>query len=418
VPTVRARSFWFIVLAAFALIAAPRPAAGQVLRVVSWNTANDVSSAGNGSDSHPPGTSPWTAAPTGVFQAIEKLNVSGSTRRIDILALQESAVNTSGVNPTAQAYANILNSIYSTTAYKAGTLNGQTDGAATGNGPQTIVYNSASVTLLTEQAFGTVGGSPNFPRQVMLYKFQAVSNPAAQFYVFNDHFKSGTAGSDMTTRGNEATAVNTAANNLPANTPIIYAGDYNPTGNTSDPGYAGVIAGTGTHNNHGIDPLNPNNVSQAWNTSANRSFDTESPATSAFFSGQSTGGMQFRDDFLLDSPGMQSGNAVQYVANSFVNFGNTGTHAYGSAITTGSASTFAAELSGYTTAQASTVLTQLAQAADHLPVVADYRITPVPEPSALVLVVVAAVGGCVRRWRRSDPAHPRAAGGPANGYGT
>src|SRR5580765_1856734 len=82
----------------------------QTLRIVSWNTANDVGN--NGTDSHPPGTAPWTAAPTGIFQAIEKLNVSGSTRPIDILCLQESVVNTSGANPTAQAYAQILNNIY------------------------------------------------------------------------------------------------------------------------------------------------------------------------------------------------------------------------------------------------------------------------------------------------------------------
>src|SRR4029077_3509187 len=73
----------------------------QVLRVVSWNTANDVGN--NGTDTHPPVSAPWTAAPIGVFQAIESLNVSGSTRPIDILCLQESVVNTSGVNPTAQA---------------------------------------------------------------------------------------------------------------------------------------------------------------------------------------------------------------------------------------------------------------------------------------------------------------------------
>ncbi len=344
----------WLLLPAVALLT-PAPGSGQVLRVVSWNTANDVGN--SGTDSHPPDqTSPknYMAPPLGVFQAIGALTTGGGLHPIDILALQESVVTTTGTNQTAQAYANILNSLYPGAGYMVGALNGATDGAATGNGPQTIVYRSTTVTLLSEQALGSVGsGTGQIPRSVMLYKFQAVSNPAAQFYLFNDHFKSGTAGSDMTTRGDEAAVINTAANNLPANTPIIYAGDYNPTGNTSDPGYAGVIAGTGTHNNHGIDPLNPTNVSQTWNTSANRSFDTESPASSAtgaYFPGQSTGGMQFRDDFLLDSPGMQSGNAIQYVGNSFVNFGNTGTHTYGSAITTGSSSAFAAELSGYTAA--------------------------------------------------------------------
>jgi endonuclease/exonuclease/phosphatase family metal-dependent hydrolase len=403
VPTVRVRSWWLIAAVASAVLAAPGPAAGQVLRVVSWNTANDVGN--SGTDTHTPAVG---GPADGVLRAVGALNVSGFTRPVDILALQESVVNTSGTNPTAQAYANVLNSIYSTTAYKAGTLNGTTDGAATGNGPQTIVYNSAAVTLLSEQALGTIGGNTGqIPRSVMLYKFQAVSNPAAQFYVFNDHFKSGGQSSDATTRGTEAGFINTAANGLPTNTPIIYAGDYNPFNNTSDPGYAGVIAGTGTHNNHGIDPLNPTNATQAWDTSANKRFDTLSPATSAFFTGQSTAGMQFRDDMLLDSPGVQSGNAIQYLTNSFVNFGNTNTHTYGSAITTGSAATFAAELSGYSTAQASTVLTQLAQASDHLPVVADYTVTPVPEPSSLALVGVVVVGLVAHRRNMAHSAGNR-----------
>jgi endonuclease/exonuclease/phosphatase family metal-dependent hydrolase len=400
VPTVRRLRTVAVVLAAF--LFAPAPADAQILRVVSWNTANDVGN--SGTDTHPVGTAPWTAAPTGVLQAIERLNVSGSTRPVDILALQESVVNTSGTNPTAQAYANILNTIYPGAGYVAGTLNGQTDGAATGNGPQTIVYRSSTVTLLSQQALGSVGtGTGQIPRQAMMYRFQAVSNPAAQFYLFNDHFKSGGQTSDETARGNEATVINNAANALPTNTPIIYAGDYNPFNNTSDPGYAGVIAGTGTHNNHGIDPLNPTNASQAWDTAANKRFDTFAPDTAAFFTGQSTAGMQFRDDFLLYSPGMQSGNAITYLTNSFVNFGNTNTHTYGSAITTGSASTFAAQLSGYTTGQASTVLTQLAQASDHLPVVADYMVTAVPEPSALALVGIAVAACGYARRRRAKP---------------
>ena len=200
----------------------------------------------------------------------------------------------------------------------------------------------------------------------MLYKFQPVGFPTtAQFYMFNDHFKSGTNNTDKTSRGTEAGIVNTAANGLPTNTPIIYAGDYNPTDGVTDAGYAAVITGTtgaGNHNNHGIDPLNPtNDQSQVWSNAANKRFDTESPATSAFFPGQGISGMDFRDDFLLNSPGMVSGNAIHYLANSFVNFGNTNTHTYSSAITTGTAATFASQLTGYSTAQASTVLTQLAQ---------------------------------------------------------
>src|SRR5207302_1631577 len=86
------------------------PAYGQTLRVVSWNTANDVTNTGG--DTHPPAIG---GPADGVFRAIGALSVTGAApaRPIDVLALQESAINTGGgINPTAQAYANILNSIY------------------------------------------------------------------------------------------------------------------------------------------------------------------------------------------------------------------------------------------------------------------------------------------------------------------
>jgi hypothetical protein len=132
------------------------------------------------------------------------------------------------------------------------------------------------------------------------------------------------------------------------------------------------------------------------------------PATSG---GQGTGGMNFRDDFLMNSPGMLSGNGIAFVLGSFVQFGNTATfnasggqinpatHTDGAAITTTTAHTFALEL-GYSDAQAMTVLTELTQAADHLPVVADYQLTSVPEPTSLTFGALAALAGlAVRRIR-------------------
>jgi hypothetical protein len=79
-------------------------------------------------------------------------------------------------------------------------------------------------------------------------------------------------------------------------------------------------------------------------------------------------------------------------------------------------SALAAELSGYSTSQAATVLSELVQVSDHLPVVADYRITAVPDPSALALVVAAAAGaGSLRRRPRRTTMQPRPPAGPATG---
>jgi PEP-CTERM motif len=404
-------SIWLLIPATAVVLLSPGWGFGQQVRIVSWNTADDVTSAGG--DTHPPAVG--GPAQT-VLQAIGALSVTANApaHPIDILALQESAINTgSGVNPTAQAFANILNNIYPGAGYVAASLNGTTDSSATGNGPNTLVYRSTTLILLSQTGVGT-SSSSGAPRQVLRYQFQPIGAPtSAAFYLYDDHYKSGTGTANDTRRGVEATTITNDVNSLPANTPIVFAGDYNPTNNTSDSGYKGVV--TGSASNHGIDPLNPTNASQTWNTSASLNMETESPATSAFFTGQSTGGMQFRDDMLLNSPGMRSGNAIDYITGSFVAFGNTATfdaagnqinpptHTFLGAITSSSASALAAELPGYGVS-ASTILTALTQAADHLPVVADYQISAVPEPSSFALLILGAAGiGCARRRRGNRP---------------
>jgi hypothetical protein len=121
----------------------------------------------------------------------------------------------------------------------------------------------------------------------MEYEFQPIGySTSYAFYLFNSHMKSGTSTgtptSDNSRRGIEAGIINTAVdgtapNGLPANTPVIYLGDYNPTYNTADLGYKGVIDGIGSQSNHGIDPLDPNNVAQTWSGSDSISFETEAP---------------------------------------------------------------------------------------------------------------------------------------------
>jgi hypothetical protein len=93
------------------------------------------------------------------------------------------------------------------------------------------------------------------------------------------------------------------------------------------------------------------------------------------------------------------GNTATFDANG--NLLNAATHTNGDSVTTGNSTLFASELSGQfnTAGAAANVLTALTQASDHLPVVADYQATAVPEPSSLALLLATA-GGCGGYFRR------------------
>jgi endonuclease/exonuclease/phosphatase family metal-dependent hydrolase len=389
VPIVIRRPHWAIVSTFVAVLTISGPASGQALRIVTYNTANDLSNTGG--DTNTPTTNGPAA---GVLKAIGALkDPSGVSHPIDILALQESAFFTGPPgtpNPTASAFAAALNTVFPGGNYVVASLvNGTTTGPNVGNGPNTLVYRSSSVTLLAQQALGTPDGA-GIARQIMEYKFQPVLGPTtSQFYLFNDHFKASTGSANEDRRGVEAALITSTVNALPANTPIIFAGDYNPTSNAADQGYQGVVSGTGS--NRGIDPLNPTaSTTPVWSSSAMKALETES-----------TSSMNFRDDLLLNSPAMVNGAVIHYMPGSLVPFGNTNTHTYQDSITTGNPSTLAGQLNGYSMAQATTVLTQLTQVSDHLPVVADYQFTPVPEPTFILTGVAVVAGvGYVRRWRK------------------
>jgi len=89
---------------------------------------------------------------------------------------------------------------------------------------------------------------------------------------------------------------------------------------------------------------------------------------------------------LLDGGGFDGG-AFEYLPDSFHVFGNNGTHTFGAPIGTG-------------TGASPDVLAALELASDHLPIVADYRFSPVPEPATPSLLVLAGLCLAVSAWRR------------------
>ncbi|MFM9025839.1 MAG: PEP-CTERM sorting domain-containing protein [Planctomycetaceae bacterium] len=342
------------------------------LRILDYNVA------ASGSASSGP-----RAGMDSVLRAINAQNRPGFSKPVDIMLMQEA----DSVSTTGLAYANLLNVITGGTTYLASTV----DGSSAGSGRPIVVYNSAAVTLISEVGVGVVS-STGQPRQTMRYQFRPVGYDSnADFYVYNSHLKASTGSTNEARRNVETTNTRANADALGDGTSIIYVGDLNLYDSTEAAFQTLLAPGNG----QAFDPINQIG---SWSGNAvYKAFHTQSPATTAAYGGQVTGGMDDRFDFQLVSGEWLDGRGLDFISGSYWAFGNTGTHNLNGAITTGSASALQAFLPGYTVAQSGTVLTLLSQVADHLPVVADYQL-PAKMSAGLAMlpskvIVGAAVSG-------------------------
>ena len=329
------------------LLGAP-DAHGQ-LRICNYNvTASDGSL-----------TSPRPGVDT-ILAAIGSSAKGGFSRPIDVLVLLEAnSVSTTGVQ-----FATLLNTISGGTTYRSSAV----DGGSTGSGRPICIYNAATVSLVNEKAIG-ITSSTGQPRQTLRYQFQPAGYDAtASFYVYASHFKASNTSSDAARRNVEAKANRADLDALGDGVSAIQLGDLNLY-TSSDPSFQTL---TGTGPGQFFDPVN--SVGSWTGNAAFSAVHTQSPATTAYFGGQVTGGINDRFDFQLTTGELLDGRGMDSITGSYWAFGNTNTHTMGGAVTTGSAAALAAVIPGFTTAQASSVLTALSQVTDHLPVVSDYQL--------------------------------------------
>src|SRR5262249_4846371 len=154
--------------------------------------------------------------------------VQGHNQALDVLTLQETTSNTITVDPIVNA----LNSYYAGIAtYARSTYQATQSGSNSfGNGPNAIVYNSTTLSLLESVGVGTPQGATNGEyRQVARYKFQSVANQTAagQFYVYVTHSKAGTGSPNTTYRNEEAQIIRNDEATLAADARVLYTGDFN-----------------------------------------------------------------------------------------------------------------------------------------------------------------------------------------------
>lgn len=353
----------------FGSLAAAPETFGQ-LRIVTYNTNNNSSSQ----------ALPRHGMKT-ILEALGDQTKAGFARPIDILLLQEQAT----LATSTAGFVDVLNSLYGAGTYARGSL----QGATTGAGRPAMVYNTRTVQLLNETQASSSSTTAG-PRATLRYEFRPMGyDSAADFYVYNSHFKAVDDSSSARRRGIEAGEIRANADALGEGALVIYAGDLNLY-DASEPAFQTLLAaGPG----QAFDPIN--RVGNWSNSNAYRDVHTQSPVTIATFPGQVTGGLDDRFDFQLVTGELLDGRGFDVIPNSYWAFGNTGTHALNTSLATGSLSALQARLPGYSSSAAATVVDALMAASDHLPVVADYRLPAKLAVSSPTLPTTVLRGGSV-----------------------
>ena len=310
-----------VVLATALTALLPQPAAA--VRVVTYNILNFPGSTG--------------AAREDDFRTVvQELDA-------DVLVVQEMLSQT-GVN---QFLNNVLN-YGAPGTYAAGPFV---------NGPDTdnaLFYRVSTIDFVSTQQISTA------LRDISEYIVRPVgySSADAELRVYSQHLKAGSSSLDQSKRLAEATILRNHMNTFPAGGHFMVAGDLNIRA-SSESAYQKLVGSEANNNGRVKDPLDEpgtwhDNYSFAW-------IHTQSPRTTSF-GGGATGGMDDRFDQTLISYALDDGEGLDYIADSYVSYGNDGYH-FNMAIN-----------SGTNYAVGSIIADALHEAADHLPVYADFQV--------------------------------------------
>jgi len=233
-------------------------------------------------------------------------------------------------------------------------------------------YRVSAVEFVSNQQIGTA------LRDISEYVLKPVgySSSDAEFAIYSLHLKAGSTSSDLAKRLAETTILRDHLNALPTGSHFIVAGDYNIRAST-EAAYQELVESQADNDGRSKDPINRPGT---WHD--NYSFadiHTQSPRTTQF-GGGATGGMDDRFDLLLISYACDDGSAFDFIPGTHVAYGNDGLH-MNQAINYGTNYAVSAE-----------VADALHEAADHLPVFADFQIPAKISAPALLAFGTVIVG--------------------------
>ncbi|MBD3367518.1 MAG: choice-of-anchor D domain-containing protein [Candidatus Eisenbacteria bacterium] len=260
----------------------------------------------------------------------------------DVLVVQEM-LSQSGVN---QFLNNILNDGQPGTYAAAPFVNGyDTDNA--------LFYKPDVVSFVSTQQI------PTALRDISEYVLRPVdhTSSAAEFRVYSLHLKAGSSSSDQTKRLAEATILRNHLNALPADSHFILGADLNIR-SSSESAYQKLVGSEADNDGRSFDPID---TPGSWySNSAFAAVHTQSPRTTQF-GGGANGGMDDRFDQLLVSAVCEDGEGFDIIDGTYTAYGNDGLH-FNIAINQGT---------NY--AVGNTIADAIHDAADHLPVFADFQ---------------------------------------------
>ena len=112
----------------------------------------------------------------------------------------------------------------------------------TGGGTDGLIYNTHTVQVVSAAAIGTAStsGAARAPMRYLLQPVGYGSN--ADFYMYVSHYKASSGTTNMNRRNVEATEIRQDADALGASAHIIYSGDFNLTGGSSEPAWTTLTA--------------------------------------------------------------------------------------------------------------------------------------------------------------------------------
>ncbi len=225
----------------------------------------------------------------------------------------------------------------------------------------TIFYNSNKFTLLSQDTVSIV------QREITAFNFMYNDSNSVKtkdtifFTVIVLHYKAGNGSAEAATRALEANSIVNYINSFGKPKNIIIMGDYNVYTNT-EAGFANLVTNTDTFNRL-VDPINKLG---AWNNnSAYANIHTQS-THSTQTGGFSSGGMDDRFDIMLCSKSlMKDSSNMRIIPSTYIPVGNDGQHF-----------NLAINAAPTNTSVPTDVLNALYNMSDHLPIRADYVLTP------------------------------------------